>query len=58
MPPEEFKLTIPASEWPYSHALDRQATAIGLQIHTAVMYGFSRGASNLTVIMRVMFNSL
>jgi hypothetical protein len=29
MAPEEFELTIPASEWPQNHALDSAATAIG-----------------------------
>ena len=29
MPPVGFEPTIPASEWPQTHALDRAATGIG-----------------------------
>ena len=35
MPTEEFEPTIPASDLPQTHALDRMATGIGLMVYYA-----------------------
>ena len=32
MPPAGFEITIPASEWPQTHALDSAATGIGTNL--------------------------
>jgi hypothetical protein len=42
MPPARFELTIPASERPQTHSLDRAATGTGISIYWKMKYPFYR----------------
>ena len=53
MPPAGFETTIPAREWPKTHALDCAATGIGEFLHqVAKNYGFISGTNRIIVFVK------